>query len=178
MAFDLKNATASELQAKQRWYEARGTRFLDQIAEIRAEQERRSKEQQVDAHVQDERRAYDDLYGEGAHKERDVDPKTSRSVVAPAYRQRYASQGNKRGCGDWLHRLLDELCLVKGKLDVATFEAILDANSVKHQHWNRVTPGWQGRLRMSGRVALQTVLKKVGCIEVPGFGKAAPQPGE
>jgi len=78
-------------------------------------------------------------------------------VVKAKYKKRYAERGDPRGCGDWLQVTLKELTLDRnGKLIVDEFEAILDANGVKHRHWNRTTPGWQGRLRMSGGMALRT----------------------
>lgn len=93
----------------------------------------------------------------------------ARSVVAVAYKARYAAKAaakkakptvaEKRCCGDWLAKHLAALALDdKQKLVVPTFEAILDANGVKHHHWNRTTPGWQGRLRMTGRLSLQRVV--------------------
>lgn len=96
-----------------------------------------------------------------------------RSVVSSTYKARYrdraaalprkpkdiATKALKRCNSDWLAVQLARLALdEKQKLVVSTFEAILDANGVKHDHWNRTTPGWQGRLRMTGRLALQRVV--------------------
>jgi len=94
-----------------------------------------------------------------------------RSVVSPSYKRRYAERvlsgevrGKKgvskkaqaRSCSDWLALTLAQLTLrEKDKLDISAFEAILDANQIEHRHWNRTTKGWQGRLRMTGRLALQ-----------------------
>jgi len=93
-----------------------------------------------------------------------------RSVVKPTYKLKYAARvvegarGKKgvskkaqaRSCSDWLALELAALTLrEKDKLDVEAFEAILTANGIKHEHWNRTTKGWQGRLRMTGRLALQ-----------------------
>jgi hypothetical protein len=81
----------------------------------------------------------------------------SGGIVKGKYKARYAARGNPRGCNDWLQNTLAPLTLNEfGKLRVAEFEAILDANGVKHAHWNRTTNGWQGRLRMSGGIALRT----------------------
>lgn len=95
------------------------------------------------------------------------------SVVKSAYKAKYRERAAnmnrkpkdipakalKRSTSDWLaielaRRTLDD----KAKLVVPAFEAILDANGVKHDHWNRTTPGWQGRLRMTGRLALQRIV--------------------
>lgn len=105
-----------------------------------------------------------------------------RSVVGSAYKQRYAERAIamarkpkgvplkalKRSACDWLalelaKRTLDE----KAKLVVPALEAILDANGVKHDHWNRTTPGWVGRLRMTGGLALRTVVAREGVLALP-----------
>lgn len=106
-----------------------------------------------------------------------------RSVVQSSYKRRYAERAVamtrrpkgiplkalKRTAGDWLalelaKRTLDE----KAKLVVPSLEAILDANGVKHDHWNRTTPGWVGRLRMTGGLALRTVVAREGVLALPG----------
>jgi hypothetical protein len=93
----------------------------------------------------------------------DAEEAIFRSIVKGSYKAKYRARGNARGCGDWLHvTLAGETLDEAGKLIVSAFEAILDANGVKHSHWNRTTPGWQGRLRMTGRLALQTVVAKTG----------------
>lgn len=110
------------------------------------------------------------------------------SVVTSAYKQKYrmrarerhvkpkgvAQKALERSCGDWLAVELAKRILTEGKkpsLRVAAFEAILDANGVKHLHWNRTTPGWQGRLRMTGRLALQRIVAENGALVVPGEGE-------
>lgn len=95
-----------------------------------------------------------------------------RSVVAPSYKRLYAERAlsarlpkgvNRkvaaRSNGDWLAMTIAKECIVgKTTLDLDRFCALLDANGVKHAHWNRTTKGWQGRLRMTGRLALQRVV--------------------
>lgn len=112
------------------------------------------------------------------------------SVVRDAYKVKYRDRAEamqrrpkgvplkalKRQSGDWLalelaKRTLDE----KAKLVVTSFEAILDANGVKHSHWNRTTKGWQGRLRMTGRLALQRVVAEAGALALPN-AEAIPAP--
>lgn len=108
------------------------------------------------------------------------------SVVAATFKARYreravnmarkpkgvAVKALKRSCSDWLaielaKRTLDE----KQKLNVAAFESILSANGVKHDHWNRTSAGWQGRLRMTGRLALQRIVaENDGELVIPGEG--------
>lgn len=107
---------------------------------------------------------------------------TPRSVVAVAYKVRYAGRAltarkpkevSKKAAarcnGDWLAFTLAKLTLDdKNQLNVPAFEAILSANGVKHEHWNRTTKGWQGRLRMTGRLALQRVVAEAdGELELP-----------
>lgn len=112
------------------------------------------------------------------------------SVVKATYKLRYAERaaagirGSKgipkkalaRSSNDWLalelaKRTLDD----KAKLVVPAFEAILDANGVAHAHWNRTTKGWQGRLRMTGRLALQRVVAEDGELVLPD-GATIPAP--
>lgn len=113
------------------------------------------------------------------------------SVVKGAYKAKYriraremarkpkgvAQKALERSCGDWLAIELAKRTLTEGKkpaLIVPAFEAILDANGVEHRHWNRTTPGWQGRLRMTGRLALQRVVAEAGELAIPGEGTIAP----
>ena len=116
---------------------------------------------------------------------------TPRSVVSQAAKQRYAERAAarqravkgvskralSRSSQDWLALELARLTLdEKAKLDVEAFEAILDANDVAHRHWNRTTAGWQGRLRMTGRLALQKVVAAAGALVLPdGSNIAAPR---
>lgn len=94
-----------------------------------------------------------------------------KSVVAVSYKRKYAEQalaGNKkyrkeiskkaraRMTGDWLAqelatRTLDD----KDHLLVDVFLSILSANGVDHSRWTNRSKGWEGRLRMTGRLALQ-----------------------
>lgn len=118
------------------------------------------------------------------------DEHRANSVVGAEYKRRYAERAAamvrkpkgvslkalKRSNTDWLaielaKRVLDD----KAKLVVPSLEAILDANGVAHRHWNRTTPGWQGRLRMTGRLALQRVVAEAGELTIPG-GEAIPAP--
>jgi len=112
------------------------------------------------------------------------------SVVALGYKQKYAARAAareravkgvstkalKRSSQDWLALLLAKHTLgEKDKIDVAKFEAILDANGVAHSHWNRTTAGWQGRLRMTGRLALNRVVSEAGQIIIGDEAIEAPR---
>jgi predicted deacylase len=114
------------------------------------------------------------------------------SVVKGAYKTKYRQRAEamarkpkgvpakalRRMTGDWLAIELAKLTLdpKTAKIDVAAFEAVLDANGVAHAHWNRTTKGWQGRLRMTGRLALQRVVAEDGELVLPdGATIAAPR---
>lgn len=116
---------------------------------------------------------------------------TPRSVVASTYKRRYAEReaamqrrpkgvsrkALARSSADWLAVELAKLVLDdKARLVVPNLEAILDANGVAHAHWNRTTKGWQGRLRMTGRLALQRVVAEAEALVLPnGSLIAAPR---
>lgn len=111
----------------------------------------------------------------------DADAARARSIVKPSYKRAYAeraitARGKKgvskkavaRSCGDWLALELAALTLDdKNQLKVDDFEAILSANGVKHDHWNKTTKGWQGRLRMTGRLALQRAVAEEEALYLP-----------
>lgn len=108
------------------------------------------------------------------------------SVVAGKYKAKYAARAAEkkrpkvlaRGCGDWLHQTLAKQTLTEdGSLDVEKMDEILDANGItKHRNWNRSTRGWQGRLRMSGRLALEPIVAEQGELKVTPKGDAIPAP--
>lgn len=94
------------------------------------------------------------------------------SVVRLEYKQRYAERGDARGCGDWLDHTLR--AAFPQPLDVRAFEAMLDANGVRHAHWKKTNPGL---LRMSGRMALAAKVAAAGELVLPG-AKPAKAPAE
>lgn len=92
----------------------------------------------------------------------------SRSVVAPAYKARYAARAESaklpkgvdrkviaRSCGDWLAKTLSVYCVKGRKADRAAFTAILEANGVDHSKWAALD---NGRFRMTGGLALRRVI--------------------
>lgn len=102
---------------------------------------------------------------------------TRKSVVAQSYKIRYAERAvsarGKKGvdkrvvadsCGDWL--ALELALLVrptkKSKLNVERFCSILEANGINPTKWCTPTPNWQGRLRMTGGLALRAVVAECG----------------
>lgn len=100
-----------------------------------------------------------------------------RSVVNPKYKVRYRDQARERGDRgkaakrskwDWLAQQMAERVLnKKAKLDVDKLLAILDANGVDHSRWTNRAPGWEGRLRMTGCLALRKTLAETGVFQTP-----------
>jgi len=90
------------------------------------------------------------------------------SVVAPKYKHRYANRAvasglkrkaAQRSSWDWLAQTIAAICLdERDHLVVDAFLALLDANGVDHSRWTNRSKGWEGRLRMTGRLALQRVV--------------------
>lgn len=90
------------------------------------------------------------------------------SVVAGKYRAIYAERGHPTHSGDELAVLLNSYCVGKKSTDLAVFERICNANGVDTSKYNRTTPGWQGRIRMTGRNLLaKRVYAADGKVSVP-----------
>jgi hypothetical protein len=97
-----------------------------------------------------------------------------RSVVKPKYKVKYRDRARangqtkkaaKRSAWDWLaQQLAGEVLDERSKLKVDAFLALLDANGVDHSRWTNRSPGWEGRLRMTGRLALQRVVAEAGVL--------------
>lgn len=108
-----------------------------------------------------------------------------RSVVGVGYKVRYRDRARangakgkaaKRSTWDWLAQELAAATLTKeAKLRVDDFLALLDANGVDHSRWTNRSKGWEGRLRMTGRLALQRVVAETGVLRfADGEWKEAP----
>jgi hypothetical protein len=101
---------------------------------------------------------------------------SSGNIVPAKYRAKYAAEGHPNHCGDWLAELLIEECTSedsggKSFFDIAAFDAIYDENKGLRTHkWCRNTSGrgWQGRYRMSGRIALAKVVGINGYLVLHG----------
>lgn len=89
------------------------------------------------------------------------------SVVSPKYRHKYAELGHPTHCGDWLANLLNNFCVGSKATDLETFEKICALNGVDTSKYNRTSPGWQGRLRMTGRNLLARKVYDAKQIKVP-----------
>jgi len=103
------------------------------------------------------------------------------SVVKTAYKAKYAERNKaegkraQRSCWDWLAQSLAGECLDdKAKISIDKFLHILDLNGVDHSRWQNRSKGWEGRLRMTGRLALQKVVAGTGVLKVDGDELEAP----
>jgi hypothetical protein len=111
------------------------------------------------------------------HPEVAEDNAKANSVVQVKYKARYAERavaaGYKRKAAqrsswDWLAQSIAGECLTKGdKIDIERFLSLLDANGVDHSRWTNRNKGWEGRLRMTGRLALQRVVAEAGMLKTP-----------
>lgn len=98
-----------------------------------------------------------------------------RSVVALGYKAKYADRAKangttrkaaRRSTWDWLAQTLAGECLdERDNFQVDRFLALLDANGVDHSRWTNRSKGWEGRLRMTGRLALQRVVAEAGVLQ-------------
>jgi hypothetical protein len=92
------------------------------------------------------------------------------SVVRPTYKHKYAERAAanglgkvaQRSCWDWLAQELAAECLDGSKINIDRFLSMLEANGVDHSRWTNRSKGWEGRLRMTGRLALQKVVAANG----------------
>jgi len=118
--------------------------------------------------------ALDAEYGPALHPDVAADLERKRSVVKSAYKRKYAERAKAAGLAskvaqrstwDWLAQSIAGECNGEGgKLDVPAFLALLDANAVDHSRWTNRSAGWEGRLRMTGRLALQRVVAAEGAL--------------
>jgi len=99
-----------------------------------------------------------------------------RTVVPVATKRRYADaakargekdRASRRGCGDWLQKELQAETIRDGVFSLSDFLAICDCNGVAHDRWDRTRKGWEGRLRMSGSIALRARVGKAGVLRLP-----------
>jgi hypothetical protein len=113
------------------------------------------------------------------------EPKESISVVKDKFKVKYIENAKangipgkaaKRSNWDWLSQQLATFCLNdKHSIDIGAFTDVLDANGVDHSRWTNRNRGWEGRFRMTGRVALQKVVANAGVLKWPtGEPSAAP----
>jgi len=112
---------------------------------------------------------------DAAEAEVEEDNKKANSVVAVKFKEKYLANAREKGIPgkaakrsnwDWLAENLAKLCLdEKHKISIGKFKEILDANGVDHSKWTNQNKGWEGRFRMTGRVALQKVVANNGVMK-------------
>ena len=117
----------------------------------------------------------------------EAEPKEPVSIVKDKFKQKYIEnavavganhKAAKRSNWDWLAQRIAEFCLDdKGKIDIRAFVALLNANEVDHSKCVNRNRGWEGRFRMTGRVALQKKVANSGFLQVPTDGEV-PEPFE
>jgi len=105
---------------------------------------------------------------EAALAEVEEEAKLPNSVVAEKFKLKYienakvlgvAGKAAKRSNWDWLAQEIAAECLKeKEKIDIAEFQDLLELNGVDYSRWTNRNKGWEGRFRMTGRVALQKVV--------------------
>jgi hypothetical protein len=103
--------------------------------------------------------------------------KESVSVVKDKFKVKYIENARahgipgkaaKRSNWDWLSQQLATFCLNdKHSIDIGAFTDVLDANGVDHSRWTNRNRGWEGRFRMTGRVALQKIVANSGVLKWP-----------
>lgn len=112
--------------------------------------------------------------------------KLPNSVVAPKFKEKYLEAAKRNGISgkaakrsnwDWLAQQIAAACLnEKHSIRISDFVALLEANGVDHSRWTNRNKGWEGRFRMTGRVALQKVVANAGALKLAdGSEVAAPE---
>jgi hypothetical protein len=96
------------------------------------------------------------------------------SVVKEKFKIKYLEQARaagiagkaaKRSNWDWLSREIAARCLnEQHKISIPCFTEILEANGVDYSRWTNRNKGWEGRFRMTGRVALQKIVANKGML--------------
>ena len=94
------------------------------------------------------------------------------SIVAEKFKTKYienaralgvAGKAAKRSNWDWLAQEIAAECLKeKEKIDIQEFMDLLELNGVDYSKWTNRNKGWEGRFRMTGRVALQRIVANQG----------------
>jgi hypothetical protein len=157
--------------------------FIDTTIEEAEEREPTEEDHEIAREIYQEMNA--PLDAEVEEESAEEEPKESISVVRDKFKVKYIENARalgvpgkaaKRSNWDWLSQQLATFCLNdKHSIDIGAFTDVLDANGVDHSRWTNRNRGWEGRFRMTGRVALQKVVANAGEIKWPnGEPTAAP----
>jgi hypothetical protein len=97
-----------------------------------------------------------------------------RSVVKVAYKLKYKLRAKeqglrgkaaKRSTWDWVaQRMAEQTLTKKAKTDVPALYDFLHVNEVDTSSWTNRSPGWEGRLRMTGGLALRRIVAERGTL--------------
>ena len=119
-----------------------------------------------------EQREASEAAEKAALAEVEEEAKLPNSVVAEKFKLKYienakangiAGKAAKRSNWDWLAQEIAAECLKeKEKIDIQEFMDLLELNGVDYSRWTNRNKGWEGRFRMTGRVALQKVVANAG----------------
>lgn len=148
--------------------------------EPQSETERVEQETLEQQAINHEIATFDQMQAEEAEQAR----KESNSVVSAKFKDRYIANAKEQGIKgkaarrsnwDWLAQEIAKECLdSKGRINMDSFLAILTANGIDHAKWDNRSRGWEGRLRMTGRVALQRIIADSGILKIGGETKEVP----
>ena len=106
------------------------------------------------------------------------------TVVAEKFKLKYIENARanniphkaaRRSNWDWLAQQIASFCLdEKQHIRMDDFFHLLEANGVDHNRWTNRNKGWEGRIRMTGRVALQRVVAANNTLKFPGNTEVTP----
>jgi len=126
-----------------------------------------------------------ELEEEIALAEVEEEAKLPNSVVAEKFKLKYianavasgvAGKAAKRSNWDWLAQEIAAECLgEKEKINIDEFTDLLERNGVDYSRWTNRNKGWEGRFRMTGRVALQKVVANRGVLKKAMSESVPPQ---
>jgi hypothetical protein len=137
-------------------------------------------------HEQFEQAAEFDAAEAQAVAEVEEDNKQNNSVVHAKFKDKYLANARaaglkgkaaKRSNWDWLSQQIAAACLgEKDKIRIDDFMALLEANGVDYSRWTNRNKGWEGRFRMTGRVALQKVVANANSLKMGDGQDVIPPP--
>jgi len=185
MAAPVTNANSAELVHEPAQRVVMPT--AEEIAELEAKNDAALDAEEAEANEFQKGQDYD-AEEAAAEAEVEEDNAKNNSVVAAKFKDKYLANARangipgkaaKRSNWDWLSQQIAAACLdEKHKIRIADFVALLDANGVDHSRWTNRNKGWEGRFRMTGRVALQKVVADSGELKFGGLLDPIPAPAD
>jgi len=121
-----------------------------------------------------------------AEAEVEEDNAKNNSVVLAKFKDKYLQNARalgikgkaaKRSNWDWLSQQIAAACLgEKDKIRIDDFMRLLEYNGVDYSRWTNRNKGWEGRFRMTGRVALQKVVANANSLKMGDGQDVIPPP--